>query len=434
MKGGGVILLNGINKKLYLSILTLNVIPLFYTTIRLFWLGQLPDEWGVNVASQFIFISIILEVLEEALILPLYAVFKDNLKHMWETGLRVVGGIYFIFACFMLLFAPLLVKSIGLEAANQSAVVDYVRLEVIGLLFAGCNKYILTTLTSSQSNKAIYCFAALQAVLVLCFDFVLFSSFAPINFGVNGIAISNITVQLLLFIGMMTLIKVKNIIPEQTKDNNQIWIKEWIRSGFYSGATSFINNAFYFYMIVRMMNTVQSQGYYWTANNFIWGVLLLPILALGSVVKSERSKLGNKFNMKPYTSLTALILGCWMISIPLWKPFLQNIYLCDEPDLVFHLLLLLTPFYVLFSFNNLWDSYFYSTGRTENMLIQSIVVHSIIYVPAFFLYFFNIWAPTLTTIAVLFGSGILADSIVSYLLYRRVLKIERSNVNTNPSA
>ena len=424
-------MLSGINKKLYLSVLTLNLIPVIYTTLRLFWLGQLPDEWGVNIASQFIFISIIVEVLEEALILPLYAVFKDRLSCVWKTGLRIVASIYIVFAFFMILMTPVLVKSIGLEISAQPMVVDYVRLEVVGLLFMGLNKYIVTTLTSSQSNKALYGYAILETIHVLCFDFALFSSFAPINLGVNGIAISNICVQSLLFLGMMIFINTRNIVPIQEKSMDKGWIKDWIRSGFYSGATSFVNNAFYFYMIVRMVNTVQSQGYYWTANNFIWGILLVPILSLGSVVKSERAKLGTAFNMKPYAYLTLIILGGWILSIPLWKPFVEHIYLCDEPTLVFNLLLLLVPFYFFFSINNLWDSYFYSTGKTENMLLQSVICHLIVYVPAFFLYIFKIWTPTLYTIALLFGSGMFVDSIVTYFLYRRQLRKEASELETS---
>ena len=36
-----------------------------------------------------------------------------------------------------------------------------------------------------------------------------------------------------------------------------------------------------------MVNAVNEQGNYWVANNIIWGLLLIPIMALAEIVKKD---------------------------------------------------------------------------------------------------------------------------------------------------
>ena len=40
-----------INWRLYLALLITAALPTIYTTVRIYFLGDLPTEWGVNIAS-----------------------------------------------------------------------------------------------------------------------------------------------------------------------------------------------------------------------------------------------------------------------------------------------------------------------------------------------------------------------------------------------
>ena len=44
--------LSRINWPLYLALLITAALPTIYTTTRIYYLGDLPTEWGVNIASQ----------------------------------------------------------------------------------------------------------------------------------------------------------------------------------------------------------------------------------------------------------------------------------------------------------------------------------------------------------------------------------------------
>ena len=79
-------------------------------------------------------------------------------------------------------------------------------------------------------------------------------------------------------------------------------------------------------------------------------------------------------------------------------------------------------FLVLYAFQNIFDATFYGRGKTNYMLLESVVTNSLYYGVFFILYHTGIWTPTLTGIALMFGGGNAFDNIVSYLIYRHFYK------------
>ena len=58
--------------RLFIAILITGLLPTIYTTVRFNFLGNLPGDWGYNIASQLQYVNLIFEVLQEMLILPLF--------------------------------------------------------------------------------------------------------------------------------------------------------------------------------------------------------------------------------------------------------------------------------------------------------------------------------------------------------------------------
>ena len=250
------------------------------------------------------------------------------------------------------------------------------------------------------------------------------------NLGVNGIAISNIIVNsgLCIFIAYLLYKEDINIFNKDKLDFK--WSKEFFKIGGVSGIESFVRNFFYIVMISRMVNIVNEQGTYWVANNFIWGWLLLPVLQLGELIKQEvaTDKENIRKNSLGYFGITAIISALWFASIPVWKPFMTYVLGFTNVDKLFSLVLLLVGFYVLYAVQNVFDSTFYGLGKTNYMLFESVVTNTIYYGIAFILYATNVWTPTLTGIALLFGIGNAFDSIVSLVAYAFLLKKENISI------
>ncbi len=64
--------LKKIDHRLFIALLLMGLCPTLYTTLRVFFLGQLPGEWSYSIAGQLSWINLIYEVINEAIILPLY--------------------------------------------------------------------------------------------------------------------------------------------------------------------------------------------------------------------------------------------------------------------------------------------------------------------------------------------------------------------------
>ena len=61
-----------INYKTFVALLVLGLVPTIYTTVRVFFLGQLPGEYSYSIAGQLSWVNLLYEVMKEAIILPLF--------------------------------------------------------------------------------------------------------------------------------------------------------------------------------------------------------------------------------------------------------------------------------------------------------------------------------------------------------------------------
>ncbi len=50
----------------------MSLVPTIYTTLRVFWLGNMPGDWSYSIAGQLSWVNLIYEVVSEAIILPLF--------------------------------------------------------------------------------------------------------------------------------------------------------------------------------------------------------------------------------------------------------------------------------------------------------------------------------------------------------------------------
>ena len=431
-----------INHKLFLALLAMGLVPTIYTTVRVFWMGNMPGDWSYSIAGQLSWINLIYEVINEAIILPLFYFIgkvisdKKDLTNRMKTGLLMTLGIYFLLSIVMLTCTEPLLRAMATDPSIIEASATYIRIEAIANIFGILFSFASIGLIALGKDKLVYILTGVKLVLCLTFDTFLVSTLkCSANLGVNGIGISNIIVNFLLFaITMFFLYKNGiNIFNKEKMDFK--WAKEFARVGGISGAESFVRNLAYMVMIARMVNVVGEQGTYWMANNFIWGWMLLPIIQLGELIKQETSTNENavKNNTLGYFTITAIIILDWCVLIPLYKPFMKHVLNYGDVDKLFELVMVLFGFYVLYAIQNIFDCTFYGLGKTHYMLFESVVTNSIYYGIAFILWKAKVWTPSLIGIALLFGIGNAFDTIVSlgaywFLLKRKginILKIEK---------
>ncbi len=107
--------LERIDYSLFLALLLMGLCPALYTTLRTFFLGHLPGEWSYSIAGQLSWINLIYEVINEAIILPLYFFMgsaltdKKAFANRIRSGLLISFVVYAVCSVFVMIFVePLL--------------------------------------------------------------------------------------------------------------------------------------------------------------------------------------------------------------------------------------------------------------------------------------------------------------------------------------
>lgn len=429
--------IKNINYKLFISLLVMGLVPTIYTTIRIFWLGNLPGEWSYSIAGQLSWVNLIYEVINEAIILPLFyfvgkvLLDKKELTNRVKTGLIITLSVYVLLSSLICVFAEPLLNVMATNPSIIDSSIKYIRLEAIANIFGILQSFALIVLVTLGKDKLVYILTGLKLLLCVILDIFLVSSLScSLNLGVNGIAISNIIVNLLLFVASLYVLYKNDINIFNKEKLNFTWVKEFVKVGGISGFESFVRNLAYMVMISRMVNIVNEQGTYWVANNFIWGWLLLPVIQLGELIKQEISTNDKavKNNTLGYFAITIITIFLWLILIPLYQPFMEHVLSYSDVNKLFDLVMILIGFYVLYALQNVFDSTFYGLGKTHYMLFQSVVTNTIYYGICFILYITNVFQPSLIGIALMFGIGNAFDSIISLMAYIYLLRKQKINI------
>ncbi|MCV6612276.1 MAG: hypothetical protein OIF55_16030 [Amphritea sp.] len=415
---------------LFLALLLTQFIPVIYSTLRVYFLGSLPETWGFNIASQIAWLNLMYEVLAEGLLLPLYfilgQVVGDRKQFKQRVTIALVGFIaaYGLLSIFVLIFADELVAGMEQSDALQKATVSYIRLESVGLLLSSFYAMAIVVLVTMKHERLLYRLLLFKTFLTVIFDSLFVSQFSfSMQLGVNGVAWTNIVVNSFLVAGSLFWLYRLNVLGFSIQSlATQSWLKKWFIVSARSGLESLVRNLAFMFMILKMVNEVEQSGVYWVTNQFIWGWLLLPVLALSNLIKQDAAThegfVGAR--MSGYMQLTALFILLWFLTIPGWQWFIHTIMGINDDQQVSELTLLLVSFYAIFALNNVLDSYFYGCGRTDLMLYQSLIVNTVFYGGAYLLYQQESFVPTLNSIAILFGLGITFDALVTLAMYVRL--------------
>ena len=422
--------IKNLNWRLYASLVLMGLVPTVYTTVRTFFLGQLPGEWAYSIAGQLSWVNLLYEILDEAIILPLFfclgspredpAVFSNRVR----TGLFASGTIYLVFAAVITAFTKPLLSLMAADPGIIESSASYIRIEAAANVFGILFRFLLVAVVAAGKDRTVYAITGLRLLLSVVLDTFLISQLPfSLNLGVNGIGYSNIAVNALLALQAWKLLKREGYL-ENCGPRSVAWMKNFAKIGGISGLESFVRNIAYMLMVSRMINMVGEQDTYWVANNFIWGWLLLPVLQLGELIKQETSESKEKIrtNTPGYFAVTAVITAVWIVTIPLYKPFMSRILGFSDVDKLFRLVMILLVPYIAFAFQNIFDATFYGRGETRYMLFESVVTNSVYYGGVFAAYMLGMWTPTLTGIALMFGIGNIFDAAVSALAYRHFRK------------
>ena len=114
-----------VNLKMYAALLVLGLVPAIYSTVRVFFVGQLQSEWSYSVAGQLSWVNLIYEIINEAIILPLFYFMgksksdKKELSNRIKTGMVIAFSIYLLLLCTLFVFVKPLLEFMAADKNKQ---------------------------------------------------------------------------------------------------------------------------------------------------------------------------------------------------------------------------------------------------------------------------------------------------------------------------
>lgn len=219
--------LKTVNYRLWFAILITFLLPTIYQTVRIYFLGNMPSDNGINIASQLQWVNLLYEVVQEALILPLFFLLGKSLNDKKEftnkvrTGLIITATIYFCVSIIIILCAKPLVLFMSQNDSLVNQTITYVRLETIATLFATLWRFMMAVLISLKKEKYLYIVLGVQMLFSILLDTFFVSNLSiSLKWGVNGIAITNIIVNLIIYFVLYFYYVKKKYIYFQNKNCN----------------------------------------------------------------------------------------------------------------------------------------------------------------------------------------------------------------------
>ena len=281
--------------------------------------------------------------------------------------------------------------------------------------------------------------AVSNVLLLFVFDSLFFGGHAfSFDLGIIGTAWSRLLSSVLLFALAAVLlfatmrITVSSLLVRPSFGDMRVYL----RVGLGSGLDSLVRNVAYFFMIVRMVNTIGATeiGGYYLAIQILWSFMLVPVLAFADCAKalvanasSDLSRMRTLWHASML--IVALFMVVWIAAVPGFEGF-AGLLSSDAVTVQYAVTtfgILFVP-YVLFSFNTVMDAFFYGTGRTEYLAYQSIITNGTVYVVAFLIYVTGLWTPTFEGVMILFSLGILVDSLLTVGFLVKILYVDPANI------
>ena len=410
---------------LFISLALLSFMPFIYEIIRSNLIANIPSTDGFSISGHIEWFDLINETIQAFLIVPLYCLFnkvidnKEAFKQRINQTFFISFIIYTLFSIIILLTCKNIVKS--MTSNNIAEVTAYLRLETLSFIAANFVSFTSVLFVVLDKPKYIYFTIILKTLFTIIGDLVLIP-----NLGVNGIAYSNISVNIAIDILCILVLRKEDLFIKPNFKFSKDFIIDYIKIGLFSGSEILLNNIIYIVVVCKMVNKINEQGNYWIANNIVWGLLLIPITALTEIIKKDCKYKLNKNHFKIYFKVASISFILWLLFIPVLNPFLKNIMGISNYRDISKIITLLIPFYFAYGISAIFDSILIGKGKSNYLFGISLIINLIYYPIIYITVKKEIFTPSITFICIMFGLGILIHAVMSIIFYN-IYKIREKN-------
>jgi len=405
--------LKKIYTKDYFILIGIGFLPLLWKVLEIAFLANFDN--ALKILGQIALISIIFKVFEESILNPLFKCFsKQNVNDETQRQYLVKKFLFyyllitlcFTIVLFILSFNILKISKVPDYIFNET--LSFVKIYIVACGLGVISKYLYTCSLIGKETKKMGWYLFLKSIVTSILLVILVPKFS-FGLGVVGIAIAELIINVITIIYLS--INIGNVKFQTIRFNN----KEYFKLFIFSFIETLIRNVVYYFVILVFLNVIDNQDLYFVANDYIWSIMLVPVLAQGGIVKQELA-LGNK-NLNPYFLNSIFLTLFIIILIPIALLIFKYVYVLPNFLDYFIVLLKLFPCYIIFIFDSIIEAYFIATGKIKHILVQTILTNIFVYCTALILYLCGVWVITLNSIILLFNLGVIVSSVYTISVY-----------------
>lgn len=429
--------------RLFVFILLFLGLPNIYQLYRIYLVGnELPDPGSLAIVSQWQFVGLVVEIFQEATVLAIFFFLGSQIRSGAAIQLDRTKSVFaFIFLASLafsagvFVFRDAFIALIGASPEIEEQTRAFLGISIFSIPFTLLAAAIVVLFEALGMRALVFAMAIVNVALRFALDSLFFGGYGfSLEADVVGVGWSTLLASVGLFvIGFALMLRTKRVrMSELAARPSFADMREYLRVGLGSGADSLIRNVAYFFMIIRIVNTIGAEeiGGYYIAVHILWSFMLVPILAFADSAKAlVANSAGDlpriRMLWRSSMIITAAMMLIWVAFVPMFPAFAR--LLTDDAATVNWAVtafgILFVP-YVLFAFNTVMDSVFYGTGQTKYLAYQSIITNGTVYLAAFLLYVSGIWDVTFEGVMTLFALGILIDSFLTAFFLLKALYVD----------
>lgn len=404
----------------YFSLITLGLVTFIYSIIRTRLISNIPDTNALSIAGHIEWFDLFNEVLQTALIFPLYYIFnkrKDEFKSVIGKTFIISNSIYILFSILILIYCRIIVSN--MTDKNILEVTTYLNLETIAFIINNFINFFMVILIFINKAKYFYLSCLLKTVFIIIGDLYLIPKFQ-----VNGVAFSNILVNLLILIFCLFVLYKEDLFPKFSLNFDKALIKDYFYGGSFIGLQIILDNLIYVLIVGKMITTVNEQGNYWVANNVIWGLLLIPIMSLGDIIKKEANTLTN-YKIKYFSKVVVINFILFLIYLIFSDAFLEKVMQLKDYTLITSIIKVSTIFYLFYMVSLVVDNIFIAQNQSKYLFYISVIVNLIYYPIIYYLVKINFFITNINFICYMFGIGMFIHMLLSFIFLYSTIKSKK---------
>ncbi len=400
--------------KEYWILLGIGFLPLLWKILEIAFLAGF--DHALKIVGQLSFISIIFKIFEETLLNPLYKMLgkhstgdEQEKIGMAKKFLLWYGVATLIFTVLIFLFNPLIVRASQVPQYIFSETVVFLKIYTIACGLGIVSKYLYTFSVIHKDTKKMLVYFLIKS-LITTLLFVVFIPTFTLGWGVNGIAIAE------LIVNMLTIIYLWCTFEKTEKVQVVMDQKQYFQLLGFAFLETMIRNIVYYCVILVFLNMLDNQDLYFVANEYIWSIMLVPTLAQGTLIKQDIAS-NQHYSLKPYFVHCGVLILFMCLCLPISMFVFRDVYHLVNYMEYFDVLLKLFPCYMLFVLDSVVEAYFFATGKLHHILVQNVLTNVCVYLTAFVLYLCKVWVVSLDSILILFNVGVVVSSLYTLSVY-----------------